>query len=483
MSVRCLPQSRLCAKSSAEMGIIMDENKSYFDNISSNGADTSNHPEAGNAFPDISSAYMEPGRTRAQIQSEAKGSGKGLFFGGMILGLAGAFLIFAIAYIGFGLKDSIQQMIDPPDQTNFEEGSAINPELIAKLQGLEETIDKYYYLGDVSNEDMQTGIYRGIMESLGDPYSEYYSAEELRSLMEQTQGVYYGIGAYISLDTETSLPKISGVIEGAPAEAANLRANDLIYEVDGESTYGLSLTEVVAMIKGPEATDVVLTIVREGEADYLDVTVARRKVENPTVSLKMLEDGMAYIQVSEFDEVTIDQFADALATARGSGMKGLILDLRANPGGSLNAVVEMARMLLPEGMIVYTEDKNGKRVEYTCDGKREFEAPLVVLVDMNSASASEIMAGAIKDHGIGTLVGTTTFGKGIVQQIMPFKDGSAVKITISAYYTPNGHNIHGIGIAPDVEVEFDGKAYYGNEDRPDNQLEKAKEILLELMKE
>lgn len=469
------------------MGIIMDENKSYFDNISnnisSNGADASNHPEAYNAPPNISSVYMEPGRTRGQIQREAKGSGKGLFFGGMILGLAGAFLIFAIAYIGFGMESSIQQIANPPDRTNFEEGSAISPELISKLQGLEETINKYYYLGDVSNEEMQTGIYRGIMESLGDPYSEYYSAEELQSLMEQTQGVYYGIGAYISLDTETTLPKISGVIEGAPAEAANLRANDLIYEVDGESTYGLSLTEVVAMIKGPEATDVVLTIVREGEPDYLDVTVARRKVENPTVSLEMLEDGMAYIQVTEFDEVTIDQFADALATARGSGMKGLILDLRANPGGSLNAVVEMARMLLPEGMIVYTEDKNGKRVEYKCDGKREFDAPMVVLVDMNSASASEIMAGAIKDHGIGTLVGTTTFGKGIVQQIMPFKDGSAVKITISAYYTPNGHNIHGIGIEPDVEVEFDGTAYYGSEDHPDNQLEKAKEILLELMGE
>lgn len=190
---------------------------------------------------------------------------------------------------------------------------------------------------------------------------------------------------------------------------------------------------------------------------------------------------MAYIQVTEFDEVTIDQFADALATARGSGMKGMILDLRANPGGSLNAVVEMARMLLPEGVIVYTEDKNGKRQEFMCDGKREFDLPMVVLVDMNSASASEIMAGALKDYGVGTLVGTTTFGKGIVQQIMPFKDGSAVKVTISAYYTPNGNNIHGIGIEPDIEVEFDGEAYYGSEEHPDNQLEKAREVLLEMM--
>lgn len=450
----------------------MDENASYFDHISSNVPEVSAQSEV------YSGAKGKPDRKR----NASIGSGKGLFFCGMMLGLAGSLLVFAIAYLAFGLQTSIQQITGQSAKVELEENSAVNSELISKLQALEDTIDRYYYLGEVTDEELQTGMYRGIMDALGDPYSEYYSAEELTALMEQTQGVYYGIGAYISLDTETSLPKISGVIEGAPAESANLRANDLIYEVDGESTYGLTLTEVVAMIKGPEETDVVLTIIREGETDYLDVTVERKKVETPTVSLEMMEDGMAYIQVTEFDEVTIDQFADALATARGSGMKGMILDLRANPGGSLNSVVEMARMLLPKGMIVYTEDKNGKRQEYTCDGQKEFDLPLVVLVDMNSASASEIMAGAIKDYGIGTLVGTTTFGKGIVQQIIPFRDGSAVKVTISAYYTPNGHNIHGIGIEPDVEVEFDGEAYYGSEERPDNQLEKAKEVLLEMMK-
>ena len=455
-------------------GARMDENKSYFDHISSNDK------------PNLSNRNDQPVYPEGEIRSaktadEAKGSGKGLFFGGMVLGLAGALLIFAIAYIGFGMQNSIQQLMGQPASANLEEGSAINSDLISKLQMLENTIDKYYYLNEMSNEELQTGIYRGIMDALGDPYSEYYSAEELNAMMEQTEGIYYGIGAYIELDSETGFPKINGIIAGAPAEDANLRPNDIIYEVDGESTYGLTLTEVVSLIKGPENTDVVLTIVRGGETDYLDVTVNRRKVETPTVTLEMLEDGMAYIQVTEFDEVTIDQFADALATAKGSGMKGMILDLRANPGGSLNAVVEMARMLLPEGMIVYTEDKNGKRTEYTCDGKRQLDKPLVVLVDMNSASASEIMAGAIKDHGIGTLVGTTTFGKGIVQQIVPFRDGSAVKITSSAYYTPNGNNIHGIGIEPDVEVPFDGEAYYGSEDRPDNQLETAKEVLRGLM--
>ena len=284
------------------------------------------------------------------------------------------------------------------------------------------------------------------------------------------------------MDSDTNLPKISGVIEGAPAADVDLRANDIIYEVDGVSTAGKTLTESVSMIRGEAGTTVDLTIVRQGAGDYLHIAVERAKVESPTVKYEMLDDDMAYIQIVEFDDVTIDQFTDALATVKGSDMKGLILDLRGNPGGSLDAVVQIARKLLPEGMIVYTEDKAGKRTEYTCDGKTPLEVPLVVLVDMNSASASEILAGAIQDHGIGTLVGTTTFGKGIVQQIMPFTDGSAIKITISAYYTPNGRNIHGTGIEPDVECEFDGDAYYNSDTPVDNQLEKAKEVLKDLMK-
>jgi len=200
-------------------------------------------------------------------------------------------------------------------------------------------------------------------------------------------------------------------------------------------------------------------------------------VESPTVKFEMLDEDTAYIQITEFDDVTIDQFADALAMAKGSDMKGLILDLRGNPGGNLSAVVEIARMMLPEGLIVYTEDKEGKRNEYSCDGKKELDTPLVVLIDGNSASASEILAGAIQDYGLGTLVGTTSFGKGIVQQVIALDDGSAVKITISSYYTPNGRNIHGTGIEPDVECVFDGETYYNTEDHYDNQLEKAKEVL------
>lgn len=408
-----------------------------------------------------------------------RGAAGGIFVVGMILGVAISLLIVGIVYVAF----SFQKVSDKQQETvSFQENSVITPESVKKLQALETTINKYFFLDKADNETLQEGLYKGLLSALDDPYTEYYSAEELEELMQDTEGIYFGIGAYVGLDSLTSLPKISGVIGNSPAEEADLRPNDLVYEVDGTSTYGLTLTEAVNLIRGPEGTQVELTIVREGEEDYLHVTLTRRKVETPTVEYEMLEDDMGLISVSEFDDVTVDQFADALATVKGSGAKGIILDLRGNPGGSLSAVVSMCRMILPEGLIVYTEDKSGKRSEYTCDGSRKLTLPLVVLVDMNSASAAEIMAGAIQDHGLGTLVGTTTFGKGIVQQIVPFKDGSAVKITISAYFTPSGKNIHGIGIVPDVECEFDGEAYYGSEDHPDNQLEKAKEVLREKIK-
>ena len=426
----------------------MDENQSYFNNMNN----------------------MQP----VPPTKKEKDSGKGLFFVGLVVGIGVALLAVGIGFAGLGIQNAMEQS---REKLKLDEDSALNSYTIAKLQALEETINQYFFLHDVPDEDLQNGMFKGLLAALGDPYSEYYTAEELSSMMEQSQGIYYGIGAYVQLDTNTGLPKISGVIEGSPAEAADLRANDLIYEVDGTSTYGLSLTEAVALIKGPEGTNVEITLIREGESDYVSLTLTRQKVESPTVEFRMLEDDLAYIQVTDFDDVTVDQFAEALAMARGSDAEGIILDLRGNPGGNLGAVVDMCNMILPEGMIVYTEDKYGKRDEYKCDGKRALELPLVVLVDMNSASAAEIMAGAIKDHGIGTLVGTTTYGKGIVQQIMSFRDGSAVKITISAYYTPSGNNIHGIGIEPDVICEFDGEAYYGSEDHPDNQLEKAKDVL------
>lgn len=435
--------------------------------------------EDDNKYFDLDSLPRE--ENKGQIQQQ-RDSGKGLFAGGIIVGMSLMLMLVMMVYLGTRVVRIVQMQNGKLEDTvSFADNSIVDAEMVQKLQELESKINRYFYLDMATDEELKNGVYKGLLKALDDPYTEYYTAEELNSLMNQTEGIYYGIGAYVQLDKITSLPQISGVIEGTPAQEAGLRANDLIYEVDGETTYGLTLTEAVALIKGEEGTQVVLTIAREDEKDYLTIPVTRRKVESPTVKYEMLENNMAYIQITEFDDVTVDQFADALATMKGSGMEGLILDVRANPGGSLTSVVEICRMLLPEGKIVYTEDKNGKQVEYKCDGKRKLQVPLVVLVDMNSASASEILAGAIQDYGIGTLVGTTTFGKGIVQQLVPLEDGSAVKITVSSYFTPKGRNIHGVGIVPEVECKFDGEAYYDTENPVDNQLEKAKQVLGELM--
>lgn len=421
-------------------------------------------------------------RSENWTPQDERRSGRGLFVAGAVTGIAASLLVLAIAFIAGGAQKFVENMGTKTPGIELTEDSAITEQTIRKLQALEEVIDRYYFLGEVTDEELQDGMYKGLLGALGDPYSEYYTAEELSMIMEQSEGIYYGIGAYVSLDTATGLPKIAGVIANSPAEEAELRAEDLIYEVDGTSTMGMSLTEAVSLIKGQEGTEVELTIVREGETDYLHIQLTRRRVESPTVEFSMEGDDMAYIRVAEFDDVTVDQFAEALAMARGSHAKGILLDLRGNPGGNLDAVVDMCKMILPKGMIVYTEDKYGEREEFTCDGEKEMKEPLVVLVDRNSASAAEIMAGAIKDYGIGTLVGTTTFGKGIVQSVMPFRDGSAIKVTISAYYTPKGNNIHGIGIEPDVVCEFDGDAYYGSNGEKDNQLDKAKEVLKDMIR-
>ena len=334
---------------------------------------------------------------------------KRVFAGGLIAGAVLTLAVGGCAFVGVTLYQGTK------NGSSLEEVG--NKTTMEKVNVLEGMIDDYY-LEDVSAEDLEQGVYKGLLDALGDPYSVYYTADELETLQEKTQGIYYGIGARVSLDTETQLPKIASVISGTPAEEAGLMANDLLYKADDTELQGMDLSSAVALIRGEEGTTVHLTVIRSGESNYLEFDVVRRKLANETVTSKMLDDNMAYIQIQEFDDVTLDQFTEALDNARSEGMEGLIIDLRGNPGGNLSTVCDICRELLPKGLIVYTEDKYGNREEYSCDGTNPLEVPLVVLVDGNSASASEIMSGAVKDYGIGTLVGTTTYGKGIVQRIM-----------------------------------------------------------------
>lgn len=399
------------------------------------------------------------------------------FWRGLAVGLASSCAILLVVFGSVKIYQTYRVYGKLASGNSAETESVANEKTTEKLGVLENTIKQYFWQ-DVDESTLEEGVYKGLLESLDDPYSVYYTHDELVQLQQQTEGIYYGIGAYISQDNEMGYVRVSKIIKNTPAEASGLQQDDYIYKVDGEDMQGKDSSYVVSKIKGEAGTKVTITVVREGATDPIDIEVERQKIESPTVEYQMLDNDMAYIQITEFDLVTTEQFEEAYKQAQADGMKGLILDLRSNPGGNLSTVCDIARMILPKGLIVYTEDKYGKREEYTCDGANQIKVPLVVLTNGYSASASEILAGAVKDYGIGTLVGTTTYGKGIVQKVINLSDGSAVKLTVSNYFTPNGNNIHKIGIDPDVEVEFDAEQYKNG---VDNQLEKAKEVLAGLM--
>ena len=344
-----------------------------------------------------------------------------------------------------------------------------------------ETLVQKYYLNEIDTEQVENYLYKGMIAGLDDAYAAYYTKEEYQSMMDSTNGSYYGIGVEMSQNMTTGIITITRVFEGSPAEEAGLLPGDIIYKVQDTEVTGEDLTKVVSMVKGAEGTTVPISVAREGESDYLTFDVERRTIEISTVEHRMLDGNIGYISIASFDDVTVNQFLTALEDLENQGETALIIDLRNNGGGLVSSAGSILDRLLPEGLIVYTEDKYGNREELKSDAENYFDKPLAVLVNGNSASASEIFAGAIKDYGIGTLVGTQTFGKGIVQKVYPLSDGTAVKLTVSKYYTPKGNNIHGIGIAPDVEVELDADVANAITipEEKDNQLQKAVEILTE----
>lgn len=350
---------------------------------------------------------------------------------------------------------------------------AVSQETKEKLSGIQALIQKEY-IGEVDEDALQTGICQGYVGALGDPYSAYYDEEQTSALMETTQGEYGGIGVVLTQNLDTGVTTASSVYEDSPAMKAGMKDGDIIYQVEGRDVSGMALEEISGSIKGEKGTTVEITVLRGEEREEVSLTITRDTIQAETVKTRMLEDEIGYLAISEFDSVTLEQYREGLAELTTQGMEGLIVDLRGNPGGNLDTVCEILDLMLPEGLIVYTEDKDGNRQEFTSDEAQEVQVPLAVLVDGNSASASEIYAGAIQDYGIGQIVGTKTYGKGVVQTIYDLKDGTSLKLTVAEYFTPNGRNIDGEGITPDVEV-----TYQRNENDPeaDNQLDRAVETL------
>lgn len=346
-----------------------------------------------------------------------------------------------------------------------------------KIRLLEQYIDAYYYKSEeVDQGERAEGLYRGLLEALEDPYSVYYSPEEFTALNSELSGSYSGIGAYIGMDPDTGAPMITGVFRESPAMAAGLDNGDIFYEVDGTNVTDSTTDEVAARVRGEAGTSVHLKMLRKGE--FLEVDVERRELDVPTVEWSMLEEEgqIGYMQITQFTQTTESQFEKGLQELRDAGMEKMILDLRGNPGGTVTAVVGVARKILPKGLVFYVEAKSpaaGKE-EYTCPGA-DFDIPLVVLVNGYSASASEILSGAIQDAGVGTVMGTQTFGKGVVQTVFELEDGSGVKLTIGKYFTRGGQDINEKGITPDVLSEYDPDLY--EKEGTDSQLRDAVDYL------
>ena len=337
-----------------------------------------------------------------------------------------------------------------------------------KIRLIEDLIDKNY-LEDVDEASMTDSMLKGLLQGIGDDYADYYSKDEYKEILSSTQGDYRGIGIIMQQSEETNEVLVVGVYKDTPADKAGIKPGDMLIQVDDILCKETALERVAAAIKTGEADTVHLILERDSESYEVDVT--KEDIQVPVVGSEMLEEQIGYIQITQFTGLTPQQFAEHYEDLKKQQMKALIIDLRNNPGGLVDSAVDTLCQILPEGLVVYMQTKDGTKTEYSCDGETPIDIPMVVLVNEYSASASEIFAGAVHDYGVGTLVGTTTYGKGIVQKTFPFTDGSAVKMTIAYYYTPSGTCIHGEGIEPDVKVELPQDA------QSDLQLEKALEVL------
>ena len=388
---------------------------------------------------------------------------------GFILGIMTSFVLvyvgFAFAFNNGNVLSLFLKRNNKLDYKKIEEKTSV----------LQNIIDRYF-LFDEDMTKVEDGIYAGMMNGLGDPYTVYYTKEEYKALNEDTEGKYSGIGAVVSQNPNTKIITIVKIFDNSPANDAGLQVGDIIHKIDGEEVAGTDMDILVkTKIRGEEGTSFKMTVLRGDDRKEVELDLIRRSIEVETVAGKMLDNNIGYIAVSQFDAVTSEQFKSNIESLQSQGMTKLIVDLRGNPGGLLDQVVDMLDYILPDGLVLYTEDKYGKREEYYSDGSHELKIPMVVLVNENSASASEVFTATFRDFEWGTVVGKTTFGKGIVQNVLPLGDGTAVKITTQHYYPPSGYDLHKVGIKPDLEVDLNEGAKIGTDS--DNQLSAAIDIL------
>lgn len=354
-------------------------------------------------------------------------------------------------------------------------GKNIDKATAIKLQNIDRIIEeKYLYSDKIDQNDLKEGMIKGYIQGLGDPYSAYYDKKEFKELTESTEGTFYGIGAQFNTATNEGFLTVVNVYEGSPAKKAGIRAGDVLTKVDGKDVGGMSAESVVSRIKGKNGSKVKLTFTRNKKDTYT-VDVKREKIEVPTVAYRMQRDNIGYIQITEFTGETATQFNDAFVKLEKQGMVGLVIDLRNNPGGRVDTTGKILDKLLGKGPLVKVKDKNGKEeVLIDSDEKHKWNKPIVVLINGYSASASELFAGAMQDYEAATIIGTKSYGKGVVQQIFSINDGTGVKLTIAEYFTPKGHVVNKKGITPDIKVEETRKT---PEDPNDAQLLKAFEVV------
>lgn len=347
-------------------------------------------------------------------------------------------------------------ILGQPSAFNVWKKGGITPKqaeaMVNKADTLIRKLDENY-LENLDDNELLDGAYHGLVSAVGDKYTRYYDEEEYQDYKESSNGRYVGIGVTVRL-SEKGGAEITIVEESGPAYEAGLAVGDVIVGADENDLTSLDLEKMVSFIKGEEGTQVKITYICAATGNKEVVDVTRRTIESKTVEGEMLEEGIGYLHIVSFDGVTADQFITTLDELKAENLQGLIIDLRDNPGGRLDVVNAIVDQILPAGIITYTEDKSGEQEIYYSTDDTVLDLPLVLLVNHNAASASEIMAGAIQDREAGILVGTTTYGKGIVQVTSSFDDGTAIKVTTSKYYTPNGSYIHQIGITPDIIIDL-----------------------------